>query len=296
MNQPDIVITHGPACADGWAAAWTVHQKWPQVPVHVGIYGEPPPDVTDLGVLITDFSYPEDVLREMAASAKWIHVLDHHATAEAHLRKLAAEHLIHLWFDLERSGAALAFDYAWGQGRIPPMLIQYVEDRDLWRFNLEGTRAVHAVLMSHPQEFPAWSFMAKRLEDPGQRAQMIREGESILRDRDRMLNDIIFSGYRTMMIDGHDIPVCNLPYQMASDAGNLMAEGFPFAATYFDRSDGQRQFSLRSTEEGLDVGEIAKKFGGGGHKHAAGFTLPAEQVRSARPKFDLWPQEEDGKL
>jgi len=32
---------------------------------------------------------------------------------------------------------------------------------------------------------------------------------------------------------------------------------------------------LRSAKEGgLDVSEIAEKFGGGGHKHAAGFTIP----------------------
>jgi nanoRNase/pAp phosphatase (c-di-AMP/oligoRNAs hydrolase) len=33
-------------------------------------------------------------------------------------------------------------------------------------------------------------------------------------------------------------------------------------------------FSLRSTEEGLDVAEIAKQYGGGGHKHASGFRVP----------------------
>jgi nanoRNase/pAp phosphatase (c-di-AMP/oligoRNAs hydrolase) len=38
-------------------------------------------------------------------------------------------------------------------------------------------------------------------------------------------------------------------------------------------------FSLRSTEEGLDVSEIAKLYGGGGHKHAAGFKVPHELVK-----------------
>ena len=38
-------------------------------------------------------------------------------------------------------------------------------------------------------------------------------------------------------------------------------------------TDG-RVFSLRSTEEGLDVSEIAKQYGGGGHKHASGFRVP----------------------
>ena len=39
-----------------------------------------------------------------------------------------------------------------------------------------------------------------------------------------------------------------------------MAQGEPFAACYYDKEDG-RVFSLRSTEDGLDVSEIAKAYG-----------------------------------
>jgi nanoRNase/pAp phosphatase (c-di-AMP/oligoRNAs hydrolase) len=36
--------------------------------------------------------------------------------------------------------------------------------------------------------------------------------------------------------------------------------------------------SLRSFHETVDVSEIAKKYGGGGHKKAAGFRLPGDAV------------------
>lgn len=62
-------------------------------------------------------------------------------------------------------------------------------------------------------------------------------------------------------------------YTLTSDAGNLMAEGEPFAACYWDTPAG-RVFSLRSRPEGLDVSEIAKAYGGGGHKNASGFQRP----------------------
>ena len=39
-----------------------------------------------------------------------------------------------------------------------------------------------------------------------------------------------------------------------------MAQGEPFAACYYGKEDG-RVFSLRSTEDGLDVSEIAKAYG-----------------------------------
>lgn len=291
MNQPDIVISHGPSCQDGFTAAWIVEGKWPRTPLVMGVYQTPPPDVTGLGVLITDFSYPEDVLREMAEKAKWIHVLDHHSGAEPHLRKLAAENVIKLTFDLEKSGAALTWDYCWGTGRVMPWLVQHVQDRDLWRFDLEGTRAVSAVLGSHPMNYENWSLIAKRLEDPAKRQAVYAEGAAIVRSEMRNLQAIIDATQRIMMIDGHEVPVANVPYFWASEAGNIMAVGHPFAATYHDGSDGRRKFSLRSAKDGgLDVSEIAAKFGGGGHEHAAGFAIPIlelaveqEEVEAVEP-------------
>lgn len=278
MNQPDILISHGNApngsCLDGFAAAWAISGKWPNTPTYFAQYGDTPPDVTGLGVLITDFSYPEAVLREMAAKARWIHVLDHHETARPILLKLREEGVIKAEFDLERSGAALAWDYAWGAGRARPWLIQYVQDRDLWKYELNGTREVNAMLASHPLDFKLWTTLADRLERPHTRADLINEGAGILRGRDRDLRDILASTRRMMFIGEHEVPVANVPYIMASDAGNILAEGHPFAAVYFDRADGVRQVSLRSTQDGLNVAEIAQQYGGGGHAHAAGFSIP----------------------
>jgi uncharacterized protein len=78
---------------------------------------------------------------------------------------------------------------------------------------------------------------------------------------------------RRMNIGGHNVPVANLPYTLSSDAGHLMGKGEPFAACYMDDPTG-RTFSLRSAPDGIDVSEIAKNYGGGGHKHAAGFKVP----------------------
>jgi nanoRNase/pAp phosphatase (c-di-AMP/oligoRNAs hydrolase) len=87
-----------------------------------------------------------------------------------------------------------------------------------------------------------------------------------------MVRENINSGKRRMVIGGVNVPVCNAPYSMASDTGNLLSKGEPFAATYTDLGDGRRSFSLRSSDEGADVSVVAKKYGGGGHRNAAGFT------------------------
>jgi oligoribonuclease NrnB/cAMP/cGMP phosphodiesterase (DHH superfamily) len=61
------------------------------------------------------------------------------------------------------------------------------------------------------------------------------------------------------------------------DAGHIMGKGEPFAACYWD-TPGWRVFSLRSEDGAQDVSEVAAKFGGGGHKHAAGFKLPLDEL------------------
>jgi uncharacterized protein len=61
-----------------------------------------------------------------------------------------------------------------------------------------------------------------------------------------------------------------------------MAQGHPFAACFW--IDGKEMaFSLRSAPDGLDVSEIAKRFGGGGHQHAAGFRRPWRAYQSVKP-------------
>lgn len=59
-----------------------------------------------------------------------------------------------------------------------------------------------------------------------------------------------------------------------------------YGATYYSTKDGSLKWSLRSTGN-YDVSAIAKDFGGGGHKNAAGFTLVSDDAdRSAHIK--LW--------
>ena len=76
---------------------------------------------------------------------------------------------------------------------------------------------------------------------------------------------------------GVDVPTLNAPYFYSSDAGHIMGKGEPFAVCYWDTPEG-RVFSLRSEDGAQDVSEVAAKFGGGGHKHAAGFKLPFDEL------------------
>lgn len=293
-----LCIYHG-NCADGFGAAWAVREALgADVEFHAGVYQNPPPDVTGRDVLLVDFSYKRPVLMEMVRKARTVLVLDHHKTAAEDLAGLPPplegpynpdemdfwarannRPPLHALFDMERSGAGIAWDYFHGTPR--PRLIDHIEDRDLWRFKLPGTREIQAALSSYPYDFTTWSALAESVErDPD---RLICEGAAIERKHRKDIAELTKVVTRPMRIAGHVVPMANLPYTLTSDAGHLLCgDEHPFAGCYWDTPDG-RVFSLRSREGGADVGEIAKQYGGGGHKHASGFRVPFDQLAQFEP-------------
>lgn len=258
----NLCIYHG-NCADGFGAAWVVRKAIEDIEFHPGVYQAQPPDVTGKSVWMVDFSYKRPVLIEMAKTAKEIIILDHHKTAAEDLVDLPSN--VYCDFDMERSGAMITWDYFFPDVE-PPQLLKHIQDRDLWLFKLEGTREIQANVFSYPYDFEVWdSLMAMDVN------LLWNEGAAIERKHHKDIAELVGVTKRRMVIGGYDVPVANLPYTLTSDAGHLMAQGEPFACCYWDTSSG-RVFSLRSTEAGVDVSAVAKSYGGGGHRNAAGFT------------------------
>jgi hypothetical protein len=295
MTKPDICIHHMP-CADGFTAAWAVWRRWPDIEFHPGVYGEEPPDVTGKDVLIVDFSYKRPVLEAMAQTAASIRILDHHKSAEADLVDFAVPRLdgLPVWsdstkiqalFDMNKSGARLTWEYVHSVHFEPcycPAIVLYVEDRDLWRFTLPDSREVAAELFSRDYDFATWNDFANDLETPATRGRIVAGGAAIERKHFKDIGELLKLTTREMVIGGQRVKVANLPYTMSSDAANMLSEGAPFGACYYDNADGKRVFSLRSKDGGADVSEIAVAYGGGGHARASGFQAPGGWEGDAR--------------
>lgn len=263
-----FVIYHG-NCADGFSAAWCFWRKYgPRADYVAGVYQQPPPDVTDRDVYLVDFSYKRDVLMDMLEKAASITIIDHHKTAIEDLAGVAHVRLRKM-FDLNRSGATLAWDYLFPD-ETRPLLLGHIEDRDLWRFKLPGTREIQANVFSYEYTFELWDKLmsANQVE----LLQMTAAGAAIERKHHKDIAELLAVCQRRMTIGGHDVPVASLPYTLVSDAAHKMAVGEPFAACYWDTAKS-RVFGLRSSDDGLDVSEIAKQYGGGGHAKAAGFSV-----------------------
>lgn len=297
-----LCIYHG-NCADGFGAAWVVRKALGDVDFHAGVYQDAPPDVSGRHVIMVDFSYKRDVLLKMAERSAGVLILDHHKSAADDLTPDAVR-IGDLWkytgalswnrflddcvqdnfegapwgrvyslFDLNHSGARMAWDFFFPNAIRPP-LIDVIEDRDLWRFALDGTREIQAALFSYAYDFEVWDkLMAQKSFELNQ--DMRREGMAIERKHFKDIAELVKVCRREMTIGGIVVPVASLPYTLTSDAGHLMAteHSSKIGACYWDTPQG-RVFSLRSTDDGPDVSEIAKQYGGGGHPHASGFRVP----------------------
>lgn len=283
MNRP-LVIYHG-NCADGFSAAWCFWRKYGTGADYVaGVYQQEPPDVTDRDVYLVDFSYKAPVVADMLRKARSVTLIDHHKTAIDDLRPLKADMAATNnngmgdnfgWFcDLNRSGATLAWDYLF-PGEDRPLLLGHVEDRDLWRFKLPGTREIQAFVFSHEYSFDLWDKLMSA--DQVELLKMTAAGAAIERKHHKDVAELVAVCKRRMVIGAYDVPVASLPYTLVSDAAHLMAQGEPFAACYWDTAEG-RVFGLRATDDGVDVSEVAKQYGGGGHAKAAGFKVPRGHV------------------
>jgi oligoribonuclease NrnB/cAMP/cGMP phosphodiesterase (DHH superfamily) len=265
-----LVIYHGD-CSDGFTAAWAFRKLGPEgeaafyVPAK---HGDPPPDVRGKDVYILDFAYPRETLLRMQESARSLLVLDHHKTAEADLVGLPF-----CVFDMERSGAGLTWDHLSAIGHLPserPWLINIIEDRDLWRYRFgDETRFASAYITTLPMTFETWDALASARPD-----QLVEKGEAI----ESYIDDYGEKACKQAVfreLGGYTVPVINIPYMNASDHIDRLCRvypSYPFGASFFLGGDGRWQFSLRSIGD-FDVSEIALKYGGGGHKNAAGFKV-----------------------
>jgi oligoribonuclease NrnB/cAMP/cGMP phosphodiesterase (DHH superfamily) len=289
------ILYHG-NCPDGFGAATAAWIKLGEHAEYIAVnYGNPVPELeSGSSVFIVDFSYPRQQLLELAQRMKRVVVLDHHATAQQELAGLELPgDDSEIVFDMNKSGAVLAWEFF--QGEDVPEFMLYLQDRDLWNFKLDKSREVSCAVRSYPMEFLLWANFTIHQDEIN---RLKTEGEACLR-LTRQQVDNMARHHRWAYFDtkartirfteklepgGNGEPFVPAHVEIApvsnatvffSEVGERLLEMYPamdFAAYYTDRSDGKRQWGLRSRPT-CDCSVIAKAFGGGGHKQASGFVL-----------------------
>lgn len=270
VSQVTMVIYHGSGCKDGFAAATVVHTIRQDMARYIAAnHGDAPPNVTGHNVLIVDFSYKREVLEQLRLQANKILVLDHHKTAEQDLRDLD-----YAVFDMDRSGARLAWDYAYGLSGVPGP-INYIQDRDLWTWKLPNSREFSAGLDQLPQTFEAYTEL---FEQDSVFMDCIKVGKVLIQNENRVIDRTLQSASYLPLRVGC-IAHVNTNYLMSEVGAKLALQDVQFSLVYFYQGDKKCFLcSLRSKRGGADVSVIAKKLGGGGNVNASGFNYNSDDI------------------
>jgi nanoRNase/pAp phosphatase (c-di-AMP/oligoRNAs hydrolase) len=261
----DLVIYHA-NCTDGFGAAYAAWKLLGDRATYFAAkYGEAPPDVKDKCVVVLDFSYDNATTKRLIADAKSFLVIDHHKSAMVELHDVSCTH-----FDMNHSGAMLSWKF-FHPGKDAPRMIKHIEDRDLWKWEIPYSKEFAAAFDMVPFDFEEFD---KYLDDSAVDDAQER-GAYILAYSKTVISKIAKNAHARKM-NGKDVLVVNSPHWM-SEIGNALSTRCDFALIwYYDHSTRQVKVSLRAHHDDADVSEVAKKFGGGGHRKAAGFALPAD--------------------
>jgi uncharacterized protein len=264
-------------CPDGFGSALAAYLKFGDRSEYIGVkhQQDPPEMIAGSEVYILDFSYPRQIMEELLKQHDRVITLDHHKTAQEALLGLRGA-----LFDMNRSGAMISWEYFHPDREIPD-LFRYIQDRDLWQWKLADTAKIGAGLQLLPQEFELWSELltSEGLE------QLQIDGATILRYQTKEIKGMLKHVYLDTLppyqastgewITGSKIPLINCSnYDIVSELCHKMLEeypDYPFVASWL-RGKSSISYSLRSQPD-FDCSEIAKRYGGGGHKNSAGFKL-----------------------
>lgn len=223
-------------------------------------------------VAMCDCCYPRSDLLETLRVSRALLVLDHHISS-----KIECGDLGFCEFDMERSGAAMAWDF-FHPGKPRPPLISHVQDRDLHRFALPQTSFFCAKLDSLEQSFKAWAPICS--QSPSEVDKFTMEGEAFhatfeesAQKLSASATPVLYQGLRAFSV--------NAPGKFASRCGSILLakQGCQLVVVWSMDSPGFVKISYRSASDStVDTTALAAVHGGGGHIHASGARMSVEQL------------------
>jgi len=282
-----LVIYHA-NCTDGFGAAFAAWLAMGDTAEYIPVdYGNPIPcEVAGRSVHILDFSFPAEVMKDIIQQAEYVVWLDHHKTAFENWagdeRQLYVDETEYTYIVLDnnKSGAMLSWKYFHPGTKVPDW-VHCIDDRDRWQFKINDSKSFHAGMAARkPWTFDQWR------TDVGSDylTQIVFEGSILLAEQERQVKSMAKKARSCDLVVKHythedDLPewhhylglAINTNIHMSEIGHELANAGLTYGLIWYVDQDNKVKCSLRSNGD-YDVSLIARAFGGGGHKNAAGFS------------------------
>ena len=267
-KDEDIVVIYHGNCSDGFGAAWAAWKKFGDSAQYFAVkHNSSPPDgLVGKEVYLVDFVYSEKETEKIIKENKTVTAIDHHISVEETV-KMTKNYV----YDINHSGAVLSWKY-FHPDKPTPKILEYVEDTDLWKFELSSSKEIFIFLDLFDFDFKLWDELAEKLENESSRKECIEKGALLLKYEFKLIERLVTNNIEAVEFEGYKTLAVNSPIWQ-SQIGHILSKKMPPIGIIWYQNEREVKVSLRS-DGTVDVSELAKKYGGGGHKAASGFTIP----------------------
>lgn len=303
IDQKTAVVAYHSPCIDGFTSAWVMYNilalregyKVKLIPMK---YTKHSIDklferLEELNIehkltnlYVVDYSLDMPYISKLQVEYPEVEVmiLDHHKTAferyapeitKLHYDSRVAKKLYNtqVILDNNESGASLCYKTFCSSIGPVPELVSFIKDYDLWRFSLgEETKWINKYLMEQDKTLANWSRIHTCFQNPRERREILEIGSKLQAEHDKKVREVVVLAVG-INLQGYPGLSVECSRELTSDVGHTLAlNSGAFGACYsIDTEANTITWSLRSNGD-FDVSDIAKEYGGGGHKNAAGFT------------------------
>lgn len=272
MSEINEQICYYHGDMDGIASAAIVKLVFPDCKLVKVNYGDEwkVEDIKNKLVIVVDFSFPD--MSELRRHSKLLCWCDHHQSAKDKNPKLWNSDAIDGLREINKAGCELTWEWFFPHEEIPDA-IKLIADRDLWKFEYSGTEAFNERLydITNDPEDSIWFVLLT----PNNKLayfirQIVQDGQILLEAKSRRIKQAFDKGH-DKTFNGYRCRIMNATSDISEVGHYAVEQGYDIGVVW-RRVENDISVSLRS-EGAVDVSIIAKSFGGGGHKNAAGFSL-----------------------
>lgn len=301
MNQNYDYIIYHRGCYDGFSGFFILHQTktidknaiiYPDVPSAKDL----PPNLENKNVIIIDVAYKKEILESIIKIAKKVTFIDHHSSIFEDIKSLNIKKPNEIVYNEKMCGATLVWKYFFRNNKNKekyPLFLKYISDNDRGEWSLKYTKPFMLGLTVNYSTEPTNENLQKwkKLFDKKEITNLIKRGKiyqeyhnylldvnykkySMLRfPSERIFNDFPneferVGQYKVAVYNGGGCPT-------ASSLGEKMMKKIncDFVLMWNYQFDKKEYVIILRSGENVNVGKIAKLFGGGGHDQASAFSF-----------------------
>lgn len=276
--KPDdiqIVFYHSP-CQDGAASAYVAHKYAKEHGLtyeFIGItnttkeFSDMAP-LTGKNVIFFDIAPNDTQIEQLVAGGSKFFIVDHHKTNENRLKNYT-----NCIFDMNKSGVGLTWDYFYPSDQLP-LPLQMIQDRDLWVWKIPNSKEFCSGMITYSRlTDDLFALFESVIDDPKVFNEILVVGTILEKKHAKDIEYLaIATSVKIYTYKGYTVCIVNCDHEKASDLGHkiLKEYNYDFVVCWrYNHPTEEYWLSLRADNK-VDVSEICKEFGGGGHKNAAG--------------------------